>query len=111
MELTHLQIFGLILLNIPRKAFDFNAIGQNPNPGTWSNFRVLVASPLVGKFNVSNCLAALSAAVCGLGISPEVAAVGIAAMPGVPGRMERIDPWSDHFLPSSISPIHPMPCG
>jgi UDP-N-acetylmuramoyl-L-alanyl-D-glutamate--2,6-diaminopimelate ligase len=45
----------------------------------------------VGEFNVSNCLAALAAAVCGLGITPEIAASGIAALSGVPGRMERID--------------------
>jgi UDP-N-acetylmuramoyl-L-alanyl-D-glutamate--2,6-diaminopimelate ligase len=50
-----------------------------------------VTSPLVGEFNVSNCLAALTVAVRGLGISPEVAALGIAALTGVPGRMERID--------------------
>jgi UDP-N-acetylmuramoyl-L-alanyl-D-glutamate--2,6-diaminopimelate ligase len=56
-----------------------------------ADFRVSVTSPLVGEFNVSNCLAALTAAVCGLGIDPETAARGIAAMPGIPGRMERID--------------------
>ncbi len=50
-----------------------------------------VQSPLVGKFNVSNCLAALTAAVRGLGIPPEAAADGIASLAGVPGRMERID--------------------
>lgn len=61
----------------------FDAVG--------SDFHVPVTSPLVGKFNVSNCLAALAAAVCGLGISPEIASDGIAAMPGVPGRMERIE--------------------
>jgi UDP-N-acetylmuramoyl-L-alanyl-D-glutamate--2,6-diaminopimelate ligase len=50
-----------------------------------------VASNLHGLFNVSNCLAAFSAAVVGLGIEPQVAAQGIASLPGVPGRMERID--------------------
>ncbi len=55
------------------------------------DFRVSVTSPLVGEFNVSNCLAALAAAIRGLGIDPATAARGIAAMPGVPGRMERID--------------------
>jgi len=61
----------------------FDAVGKG--------FRFSVTSPLVGEFNVSNCLAALTAAVCGLGIDPKTAARGIAAMPGVPGRMERID--------------------
>ncbi len=53
--------------------------------------RVAVKSPLVGEFNVSNCLAALTTAIYGLKIDPEQAARGIFAMPGVPGRMERID--------------------
>ncbi|MEZ0394984.1 MAG: UDP-N-acetylmuramoyl-L-alanyl-D-glutamate--2,6-diaminopimelate ligase [Anaerolineales bacterium] len=61
----------------------FEAVG----PG----FRVPVVSPLVGAYNVSNCLAALTAAVHGLGVDPQVAARGIAALTGVPGRMERID--------------------
>jgi UDP-N-acetylmuramoyl-L-alanyl-D-glutamate--2,6-diaminopimelate ligase len=61
----------------------FDAVGKG--------FRVPVTSPLVGEFNVSNCLAALAAAIRGLGIDPKTAAQGIAAMPGVPGRMERID--------------------
>jgi len=46
---------------------------------------------LPGAFNVSNCLAAFTAAVEGLGIDTEVAAKGIASLPGVPGRMEVID--------------------
>ncbi len=53
--------------------------------------RVAIDSNLVGAFNVSNCLAALAAAVTGLGIDPETAARGIAAFSGVPGRMERIE--------------------
>jgi UDP-N-acetylmuramoyl-L-alanyl-D-glutamate--2,6-diaminopimelate ligase len=55
------------------------------------DFRVNVTTKLVGAYNVSNCLAAFSVAVAGLGIDPEVAARGIAALDGVPGRMERID--------------------
>jgi len=50
-----------------------------------------VHTPLVGAFNVSNCLAAFSVGVEGLGLTPQVAARGIAALGGVPGRMERID--------------------
>jgi UDP-N-acetylmuramoyl-L-alanyl-D-glutamate--2,6-diaminopimelate ligase len=65
----------------------FNAVG--------SDFHLEVTSPLVGEFNVSNCLAALAAAVNGLGIEPDVAARGIAALGGVPGRMERIDLGQD----------------
>jgi UDP-N-acetylmuramoyl-L-alanyl-D-glutamate--2,6-diaminopimelate ligase len=55
------------------------------------DFRVDVTSPLVGAYNVSNCLAALTASIYGLGIAPEVAARGIASLEGIPGRMERID--------------------
>jgi len=55
------------------------------------NFRVDVISDLVGAYNVSNCLAALTATVYGLGVAPEVAARGIASLEGIPGRMEQID--------------------
>ena len=44
-----------------------------------------------GTFNVSNCLAAYAVTVVGLGIEPEIAARGIKALAGVPGRMEIID--------------------
>ncbi len=50
-----------------------------------------VQSRLVGLYNVSNCLAAVGATVSALGIPVEAAQAGIAAMQGVPGRMERID--------------------
>jgi UDP-N-acetylmuramoyl-L-alanyl-D-glutamate--2,6-diaminopimelate ligase len=53
--------------------------------------RIAIKSNLVGAYNVSNCLAALSATVIGLGISPKIAARGIESLEGVPGRMERID--------------------
>ncbi|NJC97222.1 MAG: UDP-N-acetylmuramoyl-L-alanyl-D-glutamate--2,6-diaminopimelate ligase [Anaerolineales bacterium] len=59
------------------------------------DFQIEVASKLVGAYNVSNCLAALTASVYGLGINPEVAAQGIAALEGIPGRMERIDMGQD----------------
>lgn len=61
----------------------FTAVG----PG----FSVPVTARLVGAYNVSNCLAALTAAVCALNLPPEAAARGIAALPGVPGRMESLD--------------------
>jgi UDP-N-acetylmuramoyl-L-alanyl-D-glutamate--2,6-diaminopimelate ligase len=51
---------------------------------------VPVRSVLVGRYNVSNILAAFTAAVEGLGIPPQIAADGIADLPGVPGRSERI---------------------
>ena len=60
-----------------------------------NKLRVTIKVNLVGEYNVSNCLAALSATVIGLGIDPELAAKGIAHMPGIPGRMERIDMGQD----------------
>jgi len=56
-----------------------------------STFRIGVESRLVGAYNVLNCLAGLAAAVKGLGMEPGLAAGGIGNLPGVPGRMERID--------------------
>lgn len=55
------------------------------------DFRIAISSHLVGAYNVSNCLAALTAAVYGLGIDTQIAAKGIASLEGIPGRMERID--------------------
>jgi UDP-N-acetylmuramoyl-L-alanyl-D-glutamate--2,6-diaminopimelate ligase len=45
---------------------------------------------LPGRFNVANALAALAAVVVS-GVDVDVAVHGIAALAGVPGRMERID--------------------
>jgi UDP-N-acetylmuramoyl-L-alanyl-D-glutamate--2,6-diaminopimelate ligase len=53
-------------------------------------FRVSNMVNLIGKYNVSNCLAATCVGVIGLGIEPAVAAKGIASLPGIPGRMEMI---------------------
>ncbi|MFN3741986.1 MAG: UDP-N-acetylmuramoyl-L-alanyl-D-glutamate--2,6-diaminopimelate ligase [Anaerolineales bacterium] len=57
--------------------------------------RQSIHTPLVGEYNVLNCLAAFTATVYGLGIAPATAARGIAALQGVPGRMERIDLGQD----------------
>ncbi len=50
-----------------------------------------VVCNLSGAYNISNCLAAFSATVAGLGISPKIAAEGINALKTIPGRMERIN--------------------
>lgn len=49
-----------------------------------------IVTRLVGRFNVSNCLAAIATA-CSLGISPTIIAETLATVQGVTGRMERID--------------------
>jgi len=51
--------------------------------------RVDAAVTLPGRHNVANALLAL-ASLTAIGVDPEVAAVGIAACPGVPGRLERV---------------------
>jgi len=49
-----------------------------------------VDSPLVGRFNVSNLLAAVATA-WGLGRDPAVFLTRLSGFKGVPGRMERVD--------------------
>ena len=51
---------------------------------------VAIVSPLFGAYNVSNVLAALAAAHA-LGVPAEAWPAGVAAVRGIPGRMERID--------------------
>ncbi|MEU5420579.1 UDP-N-acetylmuramoyl-L-alanyl-D-glutamate--2,6-diaminopimelate ligase [Streptomyces sp. NPDC001407] len=51
---------------------------------------VRARSPLAGPFNVANALAAVTALVVA-GVDPQAAADGVAAVPGVPGRLERVD--------------------
>ncbi len=65
----------------------FTAVG----PG----FRTEVSSRLMGKYNASNALAAMAAAIEGLGIAPQKAAEGIAALDAIPGRFERVDMGQD----------------
>jgi UDP-N-acetylmuramoyl-L-alanyl-D-glutamate--2,6-diaminopimelate ligase len=79
------------------KEADVRAVDMSYNPSgiqftaKSKDFSVPVSTKLVGKHNVSNCLAALTAAIYGLKIEPEIAAQGIASLEGIPGRMERID--------------------
>jgi UDP-N-acetylmuramoyl-L-alanyl-D-glutamate--2,6-diaminopimelate ligase len=51
--------------------------------------RFNIASPLIGKFNLYNILAAAAAAQA-LGISPDVIRKGIERLSQVPGRMEKV---------------------
>jgi UDP-N-acetylmuramoyl-L-alanyl-D-glutamate--2,6-diaminopimelate ligase len=48
------------------------------------------SSPLVGAFNVSNCLAAIAAARV-VGVEDGAIAEGLASLAGVPGRVEPVD--------------------
>lgn len=52
--------------------------------------RIEARAPLPGPFNVANTLAAI-VALAAAGLDPQAAADGVAAVPGVPGRLERVD--------------------
>src|SRR5262249_26915579 len=56
----------------------------------WPGGAFDVDSPLIGRYNVSNLLAAI-ATVWGLGRDPVVFLARLRAFKGVPGRMERIE--------------------
>jgi UDP-N-acetylmuramoyl-L-alanyl-D-glutamate--2,6-diaminopimelate ligase len=58
-------------------------------------FEFRVQTKMFGAFNVSNALAAIGATVVGLGVDAKAAQAGIAALEGVPGRMERIEMGQD----------------
>jgi UDP-N-acetylmuramoyl-L-alanyl-D-glutamate--2,6-diaminopimelate ligase len=58
-------------------------------------FQQEIHSSLMGAYNVSNILAAVGATVIGLEIEPAVAARGVAAMRGIPGRMESLNLGQD----------------
>jgi UDP-N-acetylmuramoyl-L-alanyl-D-glutamate--2,6-diaminopimelate ligase len=64
-----------------------NSIEFVANGVDWS---IPVSCQLLGNYNVLNCLAALTATVCGLGIDPTFAAEGISNLMQIPGRMEKI---------------------
>lgn len=78
-------------------AADWRAVDVQLGP-VGSTFRVLgpdgaeadAAVPLPGPFNVANALAAITALVTA-GLPLERAVAGVAAVPGVPGRLERVD--------------------
>lgn len=86
---------GYSLADHPEAALTARAISSRPDRTTFTVQRGRASfeleTVLIGEYNVSNCLAAVTAALEGLGVSaPEVQA-GVAALPGVPGRMERIN--------------------
>jgi UDP-N-acetylmuramoyl-L-alanyl-D-glutamate--2,6-diaminopimelate ligase len=56
----------------------------------WPGGALEVDSPLIGRYNVSNLLAAVAAA-WGLGRDPAVLLARLRGFRGVPGRMERIE--------------------
>jgi UDP-N-acetylmuramoyl-L-alanyl-D-glutamate--2,6-diaminopimelate ligase len=61
------------------------------------NGKVQVASPLVGRINVYNILAAIGAAQA-LGLSTEIIETGIRSLESVSGRFQRIDLGQPYFV-------------
>ena len=59
------------------------------------NISFAVDCNLIGNHNVSNCLAAITAALYGLNISPETIQLGIKSLKGIPGRWEKINKGQD----------------
>lgn len=80
------------------KQADFTALHPEYTP-TGLTFRVRfgeindmkIQSRLVGEYNISNILAALTATIGGLSVEPMDAAAGVEKMTPVAGRMEQID--------------------
>ncbi len=56
----------------------------------WPEGRVALESPFIGRYNVSNLLAAFAACYA-MGRDPAVIAARLKSFPGVSGRMERIE--------------------
>ncbi len=77
---------GQIEVLSDRLRFEAHLPGWEPFP---------VEAHLVGSYNVSNCLAAIAVTALGLHIQPEAIRQGIASLPGIPGRYERIELGQD----------------
>jgi UDP-N-acetylmuramoyl-L-alanyl-D-glutamate--2,6-diaminopimelate ligase len=68
----------------------FTAVGPNRAPSEGVKARHLRAGvALAGRHNVANALLAIASLVA-VGVEPQTAADGVAACPGVPGRLERV---------------------
>jgi UDP-N-acetylmuramoyl-L-alanyl-D-glutamate--2,6-diaminopimelate ligase len=66
-------------------------------PESCIQHEIPISTSLIGVFNVSNVLAAATAAL-GLGVAPEAIQRGVATLWGIPGRMERLSDESHPFL-------------
>lgn len=54
------------------------------------DIRLAASVQLPGDFNVSNAMAAIITLIAA-GVDPQAAVAGVASVPGVPGRMQRVD--------------------
>lgn len=62
-----------------------------------TNYQLPITTPLVGKFNVYNILAAVSAATV-LGVGPAHIKQGVETVNSISGRMQRIDEGQDFLV-------------
>jgi UDP-N-acetylmuramyl-tripeptide synthetase len=97
---------GRVLLYGLEKPADVSAKRVRADPGG-SVFELATPAgktearlPLVGRYNISNALAAVSAALI-LDVRLETVRDSLAEMPGVPGRLERV-PWPGREAPFSV---------
>ena len=72
------------------ESVEISAVGSTFTAVGPGGERIRAQAPLPGPFNVANTLAAV-VTLAVAGIDPQTAADGIAAVPGVPGRLERVD--------------------
>jgi UDP-N-acetylmuramoyl-L-alanyl-D-glutamate--2,6-diaminopimelate ligase len=56
-----------------------------------------ISTPLLGEYNILNILAAATTGLA-LGVEPEALQEGVAALRGIPGRMERVSSDTHPFL-------------
>ena len=75
-------------IDIKISGLSFTALGRDLDGVP---FRLPVRSSLVGGYNVSNCLAAITLTLGVMRLAPEAVRRGLAAMRSVPGRMEMIE--------------------
>jgi len=73
---------------------DRSAAGSTFRIAAPDGARIAAGCPIPGGFNVANTLAAVAAAAT-VGYDAQTVATAIAAGPGVPGRLERVDEGQD----------------
>jgi len=92
---TNTAWLGYSLTDHPEATLTAHNIICQPQQTTFTingpHYSFAASTSLLGNYNISNCLAATTAAIEVLNITPEQAQQGIMALPGIPGRMQRID--------------------
>jgi UDP-N-acetylmuramoyl-L-alanyl-D-glutamate--2,6-diaminopimelate ligase len=79
---------------VTAKEIDTSATGTSFTV-TGGDLHFPVMSPLLGEYNVLNCLAAIALTVVGMGVDYGAAQEGIHSLAYIPGRMERLDSGLD----------------